>query len=105
MYIETVEHVFYSCNIVRNIWLGIEGKLYITENVDIKLTVSDVLFCYNMLGKDTFSAQNVNVNNVILYTKNFIWQCKTANVKPTMQSLMNNLERNKIYIPYFSNIV
>jgi hypothetical protein len=105
MYIETIEHVFYTCGVVRNIWLEIQRKLYIAENEKINLTVSDVLFCYRMTSKDCLSVENRNVNTVILYVKYFIWQCKLANIMPTKHNLMNNLNRHIMYIPYFSNIV
>ena len=81
MYIETVEHVFYSCSVIRNIWLEIERKLHIAENEKINLTVSDVLFCYNMASKDTFSVQNRNVNTVVIYGKSLL-KCKAKCCDP-----------------------
>ena len=71
MHTETIEHLFFECHFVRNIWFEIEHRLYLIDNMRICLTAPDVLLCYNMYGKQTSNLQNVNNNSVLLYVKNY----------------------------------
>ena len=101
MYVETIEHLFFDCTQVRNIWFDIELKLYLIEKVKISLTVSDILFGYNISSETTFSVNNVNINTVLLYVKNYIWKCKLAGIELRKKNVMYDIQQNTMYVPYF----
>ena len=104
MYIDTIEHMFYTCHVVRDIWIEIEQRLCAAANLKINLSVSDVLLCCNMKSKDAFSVQNININTVILYVKQYIWHCKSVSITPSKHGLLEYLENNIMYIPCLSNV-
>ena len=105
MYVETIEHLFFDCTQVRNIWFHIELKLYLIEKVKISLTVSDILFGYNISSETTFSVNNININTVLLYVKNYIWKCKLADIELRKENVMNDIEKNMMYVPYFERLM
>ena len=105
MYVETIEHLFFDCTHVRNIWFDIELKLYLVEKIKISLTVSDIIFGYNISSESTFSAQNVNINTVLLYVKNYIWKCKIAEIEVRKENVMYDIEQNMMYVPYFKRFI
>ena len=105
IYTETIEHLFFECHFVRNIWFELEHRLHLVEDVKICLTASDVLLCYNMYGNQSSNLQTVNINTVLLYVKNYIWECKIVNVKPTNRDLLQYLSNHTMYVPYLRNIV
>ena len=105
MYIETIEHIFFHCQFVRNIWFRVEHRIYEVENITIGLTVSDVLLHYDMYNKNVLNVKNININTVLLYVKNYIWQSKLASVIPTNEGLIKNLENYTKCVPYLRNIV
>ena len=53
----------------------------------IKLTISDVLFGYNVDSETPLHVKNLNINSVIMYVKDYIWKCKMANTEPTKENV------------------
>ena len=104
MHIETIEHVFFECHVVRNIWFEVEHRLGLVEDMRIVLTVSDVLVGYNINSNNTFSMKNIDINAVLLYVKQYIWECKLAGVKPSSKSMSVSLRNHTMYIPYLTQI-
>ena len=71
LYVQTVEHVIYSCLMVKNFWFQVTEKLNLVLPLDITLTEKHILFGY--LCDDNISEF---VNKIILYGKYYIMRCK-----------------------------
>ena len=71
LYVQTVEHVIYSCLMVKNFWFQVIEKLNLVLPLNISLTEKNILFGY--LWDDNTSDF---VNKIILYGKYYIMRCK-----------------------------
>ena len=105
LYDETIEHVFFHCHCIRDLWFHIEHKFQIAENLTISFSVADVLLGYGKHNESTLGNQNVHINTVLLYVKYHIWKCKISGIKPTKQSLMVDLKNHGMFVPYFKTFV
>ena len=88
---ETIDHLFYDCNLVKNIWLYIFSKLFQISNNRL---VCSLKLC--LLGM--YDKQNVNrdlwlvVNTVIVLVKSHIMACKYNGDIVSTQSLIQYIQ-------------
>jgi hypothetical protein len=77
LYPETLTHIFYDCTCVKTIWMYVESVLCQLESETIKLRSQDILLGFALERDNCFSYKDVN--NFLLYTKYFIWNCRKHN--------------------------
>ena len=87
MHIETIPHLFYQCNIVRQIWLRVCTVLEKLFSIQIVLRCQDVIFGYGF--EQSISKEKVLINNIILNVKGFIWE-RRKTLGDITYSLMTN---------------
>ena len=96
--IDTYSHAFFNCNIVYAFWKNIEEWIYEKTNVQLQLTVSDII-----LGRS--GQQNDALNIIISICKMYLFSCSRENKRISMYEIrakINNyfITEKKIY---FSN--
>lgn len=79
MYKETIEHLFYECLYVNDLWLFIVRWLS-RYDIQFELTSKNVLIGYD-LHKNT--NMHTIINRIIMYIKWFIWKCRLEKSIPT----------------------
>ena len=91
MHTETISHIFYECTLVTGLWLFIERLVSAVAGKVIKLNCQDVILGYQ------FKASNVNINNVILYTKNYIWHVRKYQIHISVENFCIWLRDQSLY--------
>ena len=88
MYVETLEHFFFECNIIRNIWLKLFEELDIKNKFDdISVNQENILLGYSHNSKFTSG-----INTFIVLVKYFIFSCKQQNKNVCYESVKNYLK-------------
>ena len=94
LYCEDIYHLFYSCLVVKDIWMFVEqmcrDKLAFTTN----LSCRDVIFGYKLDESSPFVSI---LNKVILYCKYYIWRCKHTTQMPTNAGLTQALKNHELF--------
>ena len=75
MFEETIEHIFYQCNYVKNFWFSIFDIWNRAHDMQIDVNVKDIILGYD-LDHAPFNNISKAVNLIILYGKSFIFKCK-----------------------------
>ena len=84
--IESLEHLFYNCEITRSLWVALRSWL-MECNINLEpLSFFNVLFGIFNAGEDF-----VTVNRLILVAKFYIYRCKFNGVKPAMWVLKTKI--------------
>lgn len=84
--VETIEHVFMTCSEILPIWNNLSMYIYRKTSNRVGFNVNNVLF-----GELPFSGYNKVVNFIILYSKQFIFNCSKQNKKPDITGLLHHL--------------
>ena len=84
--VETLSHLFVTCDHVKLLWKKIEENLLSPFGVDV-LTEVDIL-----LGVKTTDKLNPIVNHIILETKYYIYMSSLSEQRPIYQQLKNRLK-------------
>lgn len=89
---EHITHLFFDCVCVKVLWSFVEKLLEKLERRPFHLSCIDVI-----LGYDISNQQNSydNVNNIILYAKDFIWHCRKYNDTITVNGFESWLDKHK----------
>ena len=82
---ETIEHLFYECPLVNSLWKLLSDYLNNTCNLNISFSLIDVIF-----GK-TNNSENLCMNLIILWTKQYIFLCSKTSELPFFSSLKSAL--------------
>ena len=77
LYSESIMHLLFECNDVRNLWYQIETTLQRIFHSPFSLTCFDVIFGYNVK-----KSESLPVNLIILYVKYFIWKQRCLLLMP-----------------------
>ena len=73
LYTETIQHMFYECNTIRNFWFKVEEYLQDSLNIRVVLLEKDILYCHSdQEDKKLYSL----INKTILLGKHFIYKSK-----------------------------
>ena len=84
--IESLEHVFYNCEITRSFWVALRSWL-MECNINLEpLSIFNVLFGIFNSGEDF-----ATVNRLILVAKFYFYRCKLNGVKPAMRVLKTKI--------------
>ena len=84
--IESLEHLFYNCEMTRSFWVALRSWL-VEYNINLKpSSVFNVLLGIFNAGEDF-----VIVNHLILEAKFYIYRCKLNGVKPAMRVLKTKI--------------
>ena len=86
--LEKIEHIFFECACVKQIWLEVERVGSILFNHNVNLMINDIILGFNLYEK---SETNIVFNKVILYSKYYIWMSKMNNSTLSITSLARNL--------------
>ena len=71
--IESIEHLFFECPLIKTFWMQVEAELIANSILTTKLFLKDIILCYNAAGN---TLDNSAVNLLILHGKKIIFQCK-----------------------------
>ena len=88
LYEQTLQHLFFTCVIVRNFWFDIVAWLDSEFDFVVTLDLKSVLFGMEKNVKNSF------VNEVILYAKYFIANCKYMETYPAADKFVTFLRKN-----------
>ncbi len=95
---ETITHLFWECQTIRNFWMEIKTTFNNTCDIDIPVSAEIVI-----LGSENHS---ITVNYLIILVKYFIYICKFNYTPPTLDNflryLSNTYETEKMSSAFFS---
>ena len=91
LYEENITHLLYECFHVKNVWLLIQQVLLRITNKQVLLDCITVIFGYD-LGN---IMNQIVVNNIILHTKYYIWNCRSKSICPNYAGLKIYVEKRK----------
>ena len=74
---ENISHFFFSCYVVKNLWSEISNFL-LPANINSTFNLSNILF------SATKEKSSSVFNQIVLFTKKFIWKCKYMNIIPSL---------------------
>ncbi len=77
---ETQTHLFFSCNIVKNIWIALKTFLFDQFNIDFPNVEREII-----LGCDSERCVPA-VNSIIMFIKYYIYRCKIQNANPSVEN-------------------
>ena len=85
IYTETIEHLFYECNITRSIWLQLKDWLF-TFGIDLELDPAIIVFGRHPLSRNRL------INHLILITKYNVYRCKLQLKEPNFALLKQDIK-------------
>ena len=94
IYLEKIEHLFFLCTHVKQIWLEVERLSREVLALDVKLRMDEVLLGYELHDK---SDMNILLNKLILYGKHYIWKTKLSNLTLSVTGFYKYLEGHVRY--------
>ena len=92
LYDESIEHLFYECNKARNLWLSVLNIWNTLFETEIELSVKDIILGYKLTDALTDTEKALNV--LILYGKQYIFDCKRSEKEVCIHSFKLFLKRN-----------
>ena len=92
---ETIIHLFYECPCVKGLWMLIENVIEITELVKPKFKCQDIVIGFGFESKSCLNYKEVN--NLILHTKEFIWNCRKYGEKVSIIEFVRWFNTIKVY--------
>ena len=72
LHIQSIEHLFYSCFLIKTFWLNVSRDLQDSQLIENQLSEMDVIRGYGIDCTKICLA----VNQIILFGKRFIFNCK-----------------------------
>lgn len=91
LYSEKIEHVFYDCIYVKQIWIEMEKIFTKLSNKKVVLSVNEAILGYNL---DDKTEANFLLNKLIVYCKYYIWKMKLSHATLTVNGLMRCLQNH-----------
>ena len=94
---ETIEHLFYDCNVTYNFWLSFLQKIKLFDE-HFSISKTEIL-----LG---FITKSLFINLLIIIAKNYIFRCKLRNIAPSFIGLkfrIKQYQSNEFYIANKNN--
>ena len=86
LYNQTTVHLFYECLVVKNFWFSVRDWIQTKGDNSFLVTVKYVIFGSENLSKFA--------NEVVLYGKKFIHNCKYKEIMPYLDPFRNSLTNN-----------
>ena len=86
MEIETLEHVFYNCNIIQDFWNRVIEWIKIKSECDICVSKVNIFLEYNIKNP------RLAINYIILLGKQFINKCKLFKTTPKFHVFLFNIK-------------
>lgn len=84
--VETIQHVFMTCSEILPIWNNLSMYIYRKTSNRVGFNVKNVLF-----GELSFCGYNKVVNFIILYSKQYIFNCSKQDKKPDIVGMLHHL--------------
>ena len=84
---ETIEHLFWECQVVQAFWTGITNFIE-AKQISIKVNFQTASF-----GTNITHAHKMSFNFIMLTAKYFIVKCKYTNVHPEIHHFINSLKQ------------
>lgn len=97
---ETYTHLFYSCSVIKPLWLRIK-HLFLATNMDSAMEFSSETVLFNLVIDMPAHVGNL----VILLTKMYIYQCRCANTKPSMEGAIYNIDQTYLIEEHLARTV
>ena len=85
LYSQSIQHMFFECLPIRNIWYQLERKILNVTNRVISFCEKDILFGIVLQREKEFYGM---VNRVIFYSKYYVYRCKIQNEEVTYEKLL-----------------
>ena len=79
--VQDIEHLFWNCIIVKNIWFKFIDAYNEAHSLNIMLTEFDIILGYGHKN-EKFLSYGRDLNCLILYIKKYIYDCKIGNKNP-----------------------
>ena len=86
---ETIQHLFWNCNIVRHFWAELEAQLHSKCDNCARLSLSMELVLFGV--KDNVITDKA-FDYLILFAKFFIYKCKLQSTQPNCTPFIHNLK-------------
>lgn len=84
---ETILHVFFMCTKVLHIWNDLSLHIYSTTSKRVGFNVKNILF-----GETPLMNENLVINFIILYAKQYIFRCLKGSKTPNLYGLIGHLK-------------
>ena len=84
--VETLEHIFFDCNIVKTFWDQFTNWIRSKTLIDVEYSKENIFLGFNV------NNPPLAINNLILLAKQFIYRCKCQKSKPKMSSFLHNID-------------
>ena len=86
--VESIEHMFFDCDLVSAVWNNLEYIIYTNTNIIVHFDKKEVLFGRAM------NDENLVINFLTLYTKHYIYINSKQSKNLSMNGLLNHLKVN-----------
>ena len=91
IYTQDIEHMLYSCNIVRNFWFQLCHWIKESLNKEINLSINDILF------GNSITNSNSLIDKIVMCAKHYICKCKYNDNNPSLH-VFTDLLKSKFSI-------
>ncbi len=92
--VETLEHLFFSCNLVKTFWEDWQMWLNSNAHFNLSITYRDILFGLQLEDKK----KEFGSNNLIILAKFFIHKCRFQKISPIFPMYLNEMKLFKKYV-------
>ena len=101
---ESIEHLFFECQSIKDIWDMLKNSVRTKTGMDIQLCTLDTIL-FNVHGMENYS---VYINTLISSTLWIIWKrrnkCKFENILETLDSTNNKIKRELDFIARINDL-
>ena len=92
---ENIYHLFYECTTVKGLWIFVQNMIENVTSRQVNLSCQQAIFGYNFDKDDCTKYKDIN--NVILYVKGYIWNCRKYTEQPTLTGIVRWFGKCKVF--------
>ena len=86
---ETIQHLFYDCDRISELWENI--RIWIRQKINIELNLNKLTVIMGYLNQDN---HKIPINFLLLNTKAYIFYCSRKNKIPNIQELQKRIKNS-----------
>ena len=91
MFPETIEHLMFECNVVKNFWFTLFNCYNQMKKVNISISCKDIVLYFT---NTDYKDEETCVNILILYGKSYLYTCKMAKQEPNILGFTRQMTLN-----------
>ena len=90
---QDIEHMLYSCNIVRNFWFQLCHWIQESLNKEVNFSIKDILF------GNSIPNSNSKINKIVLCAKHYVCKCKYNDNNPSLHVFIDKMRYKYSMLP------